>query len=149
MSDFSELCPLFNTGVFNEILFPWIPMTLAAQTCNALEGSETAGASHAGNFLFERTVIVTNAYVRRWTDNVEQVTLHLDHRASAGATPTIFATWIVASTFTMVANKYTWVPVTISAGKTFTSSEVLGFCIGGGTTSSGGEWDLLVRYKEK
>jgi hypothetical protein len=152
MSDFSELCPLFETGVFKEILFPRLVMTLTAQACNALEGSCTAGAlATKENFTFGRTVVITNAYIRKWTANAVTCTIHLDHRSTAGATPTIFGTATIFMTATAVSAinpKHTWQVVTVDA-KTFTSSEVLGVCIGGGTTSSGGEYDLLIRYKEK
>jgi hypothetical protein len=149
MSDFSELCPLFDTGVFHEIVFPGLNMTLTAETCNALEGSCTAGAAHSGNFTFGRTVVVTKAFLRRWTANAITSTIHLDHRTTAGAAQTIFGTWIISVTQTLKEVKYTWLAMTQAADKTFTSSEILGMCIGGGTLSSGGEYDLIVRYREK
>ena len=149
MSDFGELCPLFHTGVFNEVVFPRLEMTLSSSTCNALEGLITAGAEGADNFTFGRTVVVTEAYLRRWTANACTVWIWLDHRASAGAAQTIIGTWTISITTTLKEIKYTWNKLTHAADKTFTSDEVLGISSSTATVSSGGEFDLIVQYKEK
>ena len=104
MSDFSELCPLFNTGVFGEVTFPAVKMTLSQTLLNALEGLCTAGA-HSGNFVFGRTVVVTDAFLRIWTVNEETKTIYLDQRTTSGATPTNFATRIVTATVNNVETK--------------------------------------------
>jgi len=150
MADFSELCPLFNTGVFNEITFPNIICTVTSDTVNLLEGTCTAGAlAGQSNFTFGRTVIVTQAWIRKWTANASTIWLHLKHYTTAGATPTIFGTFTSSVTATQRMIKYTWNAMTHSADKTFTSNEVLGFGIHCGTAASGGEYDLIVQYKEK
>jgi hypothetical protein len=149
MSDFGELCPLFNTGVFNEITFPVIVSTASSDTVNLLEGLSTAGAlAGKDNFTFGRTVVVTNAFIRKWTANLEIMYMHLKHYTSAGATPTAFGTWTISNTYTLEEVKYHWKAVT-HTDKTFTSDEVLGLSVSCGTTSSGGEYDLIVQYKEK
>jgi hypothetical protein len=63
MSDFSELCPLFNTGVYNEVSFHNISMTAIAPTHNALVGVRGLATSPA-SFKFGRTVIVTKVFQR-------------------------------------------------------------------------------------
>ena len=148
MSDFSELCPLFNTGVFGEVTFPCIVMTMTSDTCNALEGSCTAGALKTNQFTFGRTVVVTQAWLRRWTANAITIWIHLKHYTSAGATPTVFGTWTFSDTATLKEIKHTWCECT-HTDKTFTSDEVLGLSVHCGTASSGGEYDLIVQYKEK
>ncbi|GAG53237.1 unnamed protein product, partial [marine sediment metagenome] len=65
MSDFSELCPLFETGVFHEVTFPNIDMTGITAVGNGLIGSLTVGvATASGNWTFGRTVVVTGAFCR-------------------------------------------------------------------------------------
>ena len=151
MSDFSELCPLFNTGVFSEVCFPSIGMTGHAGTTNALVGtlSATASSDKAGAFTFGRTVIVTGAYVRHRGIAVKgEEALLLKHCASLRASGTIFGSVTINITQSF-QEIYTWIPVTISAEKTFTSDEVLCFTDATVTTLSSGVYDLIVRYKEK
>ena len=71
MSDFGELCPLFNTGVFHEVVFPG-PMNLCnlGTGIDLLYGSaaQTCGGE-ASAFSFGRTVIVTEAFCQRDVTN--------------------------------------------------------------------------------
>jgi hypothetical protein len=65
MSDFSELCPLFNTGVFTEVTFPNIAMSQITASGNGLLGSLTCGAAtRTAVWTFGRTVLINNAFVR-------------------------------------------------------------------------------------
>lgn len=146
MSDFGELCPLFNTGVFSEILFPGIRMTDVTLCGNALD--HTLTASSLGNFTFGRTVVVTGCYVRKVASAAIAQSLELQHKTSRLAAGTTFGTMVVSNTITGMAVGQTWVGMTV-AEKTFTSSEVLGLTVAVGTAASGGIFDILVRYKEK
>lgn len=147
MSDFSEICPLFSTGVFNEVAFPNIAMTHITACGNALVGTLTF--TKVGNFTFGRTVVVTGAFVRARVKPTLDQNLKLMHFTDQLAAGTEIAT-LAASITASGAEVYSWVPMTMGTGVgTFTSNEVLGFTVGTGTESGGGTFDLIVRYKEK
>lgn len=151
MSDFGELCPLFSTGVFKEVLFPQLEMTTLTGTAsvygNALAGTLTF--TKEGYFTFGRTVVVTGAFVRRivTSDSGGIQKLVLLHAASGMASLVVIGTVGISVTADGI-NAMTWIPMTVTE-KTFTSSEVLGFCMMTGTILSAGTYDLMVRYKEK
>lgn len=146
MSDFGEICPLFNTGVFSEILFPGIRMTDVTLCGNALDHTLTADS--IGDFTFGRTVVVTGCYVRKNASAAIDQSLELQHKTSRLAIGTTFGTLVVANTVTGMAVGQTWKGMTVTE-KTFTSSEVLGLTVAVGTAASGGIFDIMVRYKEK
>lgn len=148
MSDFGELCPLFTTGVFNEITFPNIPMTAVTTCGNALVGTLTF--TKVGNFTFGRTVVVTGGFVRNQTKPTiaSTVVLRLVHFTSQLAAGTDFATLAVSITASGV-EVYSWIPFNTVTETTFTSNEILGFTVLTGTASGGGTYDLMIRYKEK
>jgi len=146
MSDFGELCPLFETGVFNEVMFPNITMTGVTACGNAMWGTLTF--TKEGYFTFGRTVVVNAAFIRRVGATVEgAMILQLMHHASHTTAGTVFGTFTVSTTGDGL-DKLTWAPMTVS-DKTFTSSEILGFTMLTGTALSAGVYDLIVRYKDK
>lgn len=150
MSDFSELCPLFNTGVLSEVCFPSIGMTNFSGTSNALVGTLSMAAStdKAGAFTFGRTVIITGAHVRHRGIAVKgEMALQLRHCLTLRASGTIFGS-ITINVTQSFQEIYTWIPAVVTA-KTFTSDDVLCFTEATGTTLSSGVYDLIVRYKEK
>ena len=138
MSDFSALCPLFNTAVYSELTLPYISTT-SRSTTNKFEGG----------IPFSRSVIVTHAYVKKHTTFTATATalkLALCKAASWAATRTVFATVILSATITTQAiGKY--LPFTVTA-KTFGATSVLNLKAlkkeAGGKTVS-----VIVRYKEK
>ena len=146
MSDFSELCPLFNTGVFNELTITGIAMTNITACGNALDHTFTA--SSIGDFTFGRTVVVTDCYVRKTVNPTLGQSLALQHKTSRLAAGTTFGTIVVSITLTGMALSQTWVGMTVT-DTTFTSSEVLGLTVGTSTASGAGTYDLIIRYKEK
>ena len=149
MSDFSELCPLFNTGVFNEITFPSIAMTKITASGNALLGSLTCGsATRTAIWTFGRTVVVTDAFIRRrYGGTVEGAgVIQLMHHTTMLAAGSVFGTHTASVTVSGIEYA-TWVPMAVS-DKTFTSNEVLGFTSLTGSALSAGLFDLILRYKE-
>lgn len=148
MSDFSELCPLFNTGVFNEVTFPEIDMNGITLSGNALVGSLVPSITMAGVFTFGRTVVVTNAFVRRTTLNSVEVNLYLRRHTSQQAVGTVFATASVTPTISIL-DKYAYYPFTFTASQTFSSTDVLGLGPSLGAAGSMGTYDLIVRYRDK
>jgi len=148
MSDFSDLCPLFNTGVFNEITFPNIDMINITASGNALVGSLASSITMAGYFTFGRTVVVTAAFVRRTSANSVAINLYLKRHTSQTAAGTVFGTATITPTLSILDN-YAYYPFTISAEKTFSSTDILGLAPSLGAAGSMGTYDLIVRYRDK
>lgn len=148
MSDFGELCPLFNTGVFNEITFPKIGLSGITASGNALVGSLASSITMKGYFTFGRTVVVTGAFVRRISLNEASNLIHIKHHTSQTAVGTIFGTLTLASQVSLWDN-YAWVPFALFTEKTFTATDILGLAPAVGTATSAGCIDLIVRYREK
>jgi len=152
MSDFSELCPLFSTGVFKEITFPHMyNLTGFSTTSNFLAGAVTCTSGVFSGFSFGRTVVVTGAKARRWTftansSNHTTMMLRLRHRASGAATATNFGSLTVTTTGE-VQSFLTWSPMTVT-DTTFTSDAVIDLGFGTMTETHVGCYDLIVRYKE-
>ena len=148
MSDFSELCPIFNTGVFQEITFPAISMTTITNCGNVFLGSLTAGsATKPSIFTFGRTVIVTDCFVKKREEVKGKTILLLNHHTSQLAAGTEFGSYAMSITASTVELYYTMVPMTVT-DKTFTSNEVLGLTVATGSAASGGVFDVILRYKE-
>jgi hypothetical protein len=150
MADFGEICPLFNTGVFNEITFPNIDMRNITLSGNALYGSLFPSITMAGYFTFGRTVVITDAYVKR-TDGASvtiSVNLYLKHFSSVAVAGTVFASASVTSLLS-VMDSYTFYPFTFSTSQTFTSTDILGIAPSLGAVSGVGSFDLIVRYRDK
>ena len=146
MADFSELCPLFETGVFSEVTFPKVTLTHVSPSGNALIGTILTH-SHKGWFTFGRTVIVTGAYVRPRVQVTVSQSVWLARYGSEQAIPTVFGTIKIDATAT--EEKYTYRPITIATPATFASNDVLGLTVGTVTEDGAGTYDLIVRYKEK
>lgn len=150
MADFSELCPLFNIGVFNETTFPVMYLTAQLPSANLLAGSCTVTGTTIGYFKFGRTVVVSSAFIKREVAvNTTEVELNLGHLTSVDAAYTVFGVVTLPVSASQYEIGYSWVPVTISAAKTFTSDEVLFFGVNAALTVSSGAVALMVRYKEK
>jgi hypothetical protein len=147
MSDFSELCPLFATGVFHCITFPRVALSTVSVSANLLAGTNAA-LTYAGNFTFGRTVVVTEAWVRQQSAALSiEGALNLVHKSSAMITGTIFGSVTLPISVSQAELWYSWKPFVAFTGKTFTSNEVLALQCA--TRVSSGAVDLMVRYKEK
>jgi hypothetical protein len=149
MSDFSELCPLFSTGVFKELLFPRIVMTHfgTANTENALVGTTAAMAS-AHAFTFGRTVVITNAWMRKRVVPVAAETLVLHHHTSKQAAGTVFGTLNITVSVSGQQVVHGYFPMNVTS-TTFNSTDVLGVLFATVTEDDAGEYDIVIRYKEK
>jgi len=153
MSDFSEICPLFNTGVFNEVTFPG-PMYLSGvlSLVDLLAGTANMDREALSYFTFGRTVVVTEAFIKREVaTNTTETTLFLRHKTSGtqALTGTIFGSITLPLTGSAHELGYTWKPFVAFTAKTFTSTDVLALGIASALTVSSGAVALMVRYKEK
>lgn len=151
MSDFSELCPLFNTGVFGEVVFPG-PMSLSSVgTLKDLLHGTVFLSGDNGAFSFGRTVIVTEAFLARQATNTDaEIAIHLHHKTSAtlANAGTIFASCTLPVSGSAHQLGF-WKAFTTFTGKTFASSDVLAMIAVSGAQDTGLLAGLIVRYKEK
>jgi len=148
MSDFGELCPLFETGVYSEVSFPMLHLLSGISvSCNILQATITADSS-ASCFSFGRTVVVTGAYVQRYGTNHTEECLKLGHCTSGPAAATVFGSATITTTLS-VFNEWTQQPFEMTGSKTFTSNEVLSLAFGTVTETHNGFYSLIVRYREK
>jgi len=150
MSDFSELCPLFNTGVYSELTLADVSFTSIGPTRNALAGPGDR-ATCPGSLKFQRTVLVTKIYAAKLvagTTGLAVCAVH--HKATGTAAGTIFASIRMSSTVTIAGhNVNRFKAMTQAANKTFLAADVLGFCGGGIDTAAATRACFIVRYKEK
>jgi hypothetical protein len=148
MSDFSELCPLFNTGVFNEITFPQINnLSAVTITANILGGTGDP-ATIPTDFKFSRTVIVTEAFARRYVGNSVVSNLHIGRRVGSGtAAATVKGTFTCTTSISIYGTHCYKAFATVTAF-TLNSADVLNVSIGTVVAGSIGAFDLIIRYKE-
>jgi hypothetical protein len=146
MADFGELCPLFNSGVFNTITFPDVALSTVSIGANLLAGTNEA-LTYSGNFTFGRTVVVTEAWVKRSTVGSIFFGIDIVHRATAMAAGTVFGSVTLSISLTAWEIGYTWQPFPVIAEKTFTSDEVLSFQTNVRVSSC--NVAFMVKYKEK
>jgi hypothetical protein len=147
MSDFSELCPLFTTGVYKEMTVNVVGFTGLSSTMNALKGA-VIKATKPCSLKFDRTVIVTKVFAHQAGVPATAVILLAKRHLSAGtAAGTAFAS-ILFSTTTTIKQKNSLHAMTQAANKTFLAADVLGFANKTKKTD-GGKFSFIVRYKEK
>jgi len=102
----------------------------------------------AGYFTFGRTVVITAAFIRRYSINEASICLYLKHYTSVAAAGTIFGTCTVTPTLSIL-DHYAYFPFPNVTSTTFTSTDILGISPSLGTNTSAGGYDLIVRYREK
>jgi hypothetical protein len=141
MSDFSSLCPLFNTGVYSELTLPGtFSLKSLASTTTKLAG-----------IPFGRSVIVTAAYAAKLTtpaSTTGNVNVKLYRATSWAGTATVFASLKISkTTTTQVTNKYH--AMTLAAAKTFSATQWLIMRSTKATAQGGTLRGVVVRYKEK
>ena len=147
MSDFSELCPLFTTGVYSELSINLIKFDGISTTMNAINGA-VIKATKPGSLKFDRTVIVTKVYANRIANPGTGVILcAMRHVATGTAAGVAFAS-IKASTTATVWPLHAIKKMTQASNKTFLAADVLGFSNKTKKTD-GGDFSFIVRYKEK
>ena len=141
MSDFSDLCPLFNTAVYNEIMAPSLTLTSISTT------------THLFRFpAFGRSVIVTDFYAAKLTTFAATCTA-LKLKLKRGATvatvagsKTAFASVTLSATIT-TQTKGKFIVGTVT-DTTFSATQILSIHTSkkeDGALSA----HVIVRYKEK
>ena len=141
MSDFSDLCPLFNTGVYGEILVPYIDVS-AGTTSICLTAFPPFG----------RSVIITDFYISKLTAfaaSCTAVIVKLYRQATSlgtMASGSAFASLTLSATATkQFLNTYTTGATTDT---TFSATQILK--VGKSKDEAGAKHvSILIRYKEK
>jgi len=149
MSDFSELCPLFNTGVYSELTICEMGFSGISTTMNALGGQRTRAAA-PGSFKFGRTVIVNKVWAQKIVNPSTTSTpiLVVNRMATSGtAAMTAFASIKFSATQSLYC-LYRAKKMTQASNKTFLAADVLGFSVKTKKTR-GGVFSFIVQYKEK
>jgi len=150
MSDFSELCPIFNTGVYNELyLGRWTASVYTSATYNFLS-SVGDPATAPTSLNLGRTVVVTKAWIRRVGAITTAVASYrLGKRTGSGtATQSIFGILALgedASAHPDFAGN--WQLISLTACMTLNTADYLDLSgVGAGTDAS---FDVIVQYREK
>lgn len=141
-TDFSALCPLFNTGVYSELT---IPGPISTATGTASTTVKLAGV------IFGRSVIVTAAYLAKLTALATaslNPTVKLFRQTSWASSGTCFASFEISkTTTTQILKKY--LAFTIAAAKTFSATQWLTVRTNKTVTNGKSIAGVIIRYKEK
>jgi len=153
MSDFSELCPLFETGVYNELY-------LGSMTCSMYNvgtynflSSPQAAADGPTSLNFGRTVVVTQVWVKRGataTAYTATLCIIVGRRTGSGTTAaTAFGT-ICFSMSTAVSQYRSrhWTPIDPTSF-TLSTADYLDITCASDETDSGEGIEVIVQYREK
>ena len=148
MSDFSEICPLFSTGMFKEVTFPAIGLLSAVTISANLLGGTGDPATAPCDFKFSRRVIVTNAYMRRYSNAGDVRDVTIGKRVGSGtAVATSFGTFTVTSTVN-IHDEHCWKVAGGFTATTMEAADVLNISQSVQTATANPEFDIIVRYKE-
>lgn len=155
MSDFGELCPLFNTGVYNELYLGTfstsVYYTSTTLTLNWMSNPSVPPDVPA-SFRFGRTVVVTGWWVRKKiaNNNSADVYIYLGRRTGTGtAAASVFgaATFSIGITaFPDIVNN--WRCASITASMTLATADCLNFSNSVGE-NDGPTVDIMIQYREK
>lgn len=135
MADFSALCPLFSTGVKNELFVPYKALA-AISTTTRFNTQPPVG----------RSVTFTTIYVRpttKWPSTTAGLKLLVGKAASQGAAYTVFASLMISETYTV--NK--WYAMTTTATN-FSPANCIRMGVSAKETNAKGA-EVILRYKEK
>jgi hypothetical protein len=149
MSDFGELCPLFNTGVYNELyLGRFTASVYTSATFNFLS-SVGDPATAPSSFRFGRTVVVTEVYARRiGAITTATASLRVGRRTGSGtAAQSLFGTMTFGEDATAFPDfARAWQAMGITS-MTLNTADVLDISACGVATDA--SYDIVVQYREK
>jgi len=150
MSDFSELCPLFETGVYNELYLGQLTGTIYTSATYNFLGPVGAPTAMPSSFRLGRTVVLTEVYVRRNADlAAPTVRLKVGRRTASGT-----ATQSFFGTLTFLSNIVTFPDIQRAwqamgpTSFTLNTADVLDISIDLGTDATG-LYDIIIQYREK
>lgn len=156
MSDFGELCPIFETGVYNELYLgeftTSVYYTSNTLTLNFLGSTSGLPAVAPASFRLGRTVVVTDWWVRKRVANNNSATVNITigRRTGSGtAAASLFGTAsfsVGITAFPDIVNA--WRAGYMTACMTLATADCLNF------SNSVGEddcptVDIMIKYREK
>ena len=155
MSDFSELCPIFNTGVYHELYLgrfsTSVYYTSTTLTLNWLSNASVP-ADVPSSFRFGRTIVVTGWWTRKKIANNESTTVNIiiGRRTGSGtAAASIFGTATFSAGITAFPDIVNaWRAGYMTASMTLHTADCLNI-----TNSLGLDdcptMDIIIQYREK
>lgn len=149
MSDFGELCPLFNTGVYNELYLGRFTASVYTSATYNFLSSVGDPATAPSSFRFGRTVVVTEVYARRvGAVTTAAASLRVGRRTGSGtAVQSLFGTMTFgddASSFPDYTRAWQAMGMT---SMTLNTADVLDISACGVATDA--SYDIIVQYREK
>jgi len=149
MSDFGELCPLFNTGVYNELYLGRFTASVYTSATYNFLSSVGDPATAPSSFRFGRTVVVTEVYARRvGAITTATASLRVGRRTGSGtAVQSLFGTMTFgedASAFPDYTRAWQAMGMT---SMTLNTADVLDISACGVATDA--SYDIIVQYREK
>lgn len=150
MSDFSELCPLFSTGVYNELYLGEFSGSAYASPTQNFMSSAGDPATAPSSFRFGRTIVVTELYARkRITPTTATCCLVLGRRTGSGtATISPFGTLCMSTGITAFPQIVRAWRAMGPTAMTLNTADVLSITntLAG---DDGGSFDIIIQYREK
>jgi len=134
---FSELCPLFNTGVYGEVTLPEASLSSVATTVNIHHG-----------FCFGRKVVVTDAYVVKgtgtWTTAAIFNLMHLTTASISVASQTLVGSYaFITSSASQTMGHCLTMNIT---NTTFDTTDIVS--TSNESEVTGGKVAVIIRYKD-
>lgn len=152
MSDFGELCPLFNTGVYNELYLGRFTTSIYTSATYNFLSSVGDPATAPSSLRFGRTIVVTGWWTRKKVANNNSATVNIiiGRRTGSGtAVQSVFgtATYSIGITaFPDIVNS--WRAGYMTACMTLNTADCLDI-----STSVGEDdcptLDIIIQYREK
>jgi len=153
MSDFSELCPLFSTGVYKELYLG--SLTTSIYNVGTYNFLSSAGdpAAEPTSLNLGRTVVVTQVWVKRGataTAYTATLCLLVGRRTGSG-TATISDFGTICFSMSTAVSQYRsrhWTPIDPTSF-TLHTADFLNISCASDETDSGEGIEIIVQYREK
>ena len=150
MSDFSELCPLFTTGVYNELYLGDMTLSIYDSATYNFLSNPGSPATCPSSFRFGRSVVVTECWVKRKTQATplsHTICVYIGRRTGTGsAVQSLFGTITFSmslSTFPNIVNAWQAMGPT---SFTLHTADVLDISC---ALPDAMECEFIVQYREK
>jgi len=149
MSSFGELCPLFNTGVYNELYLGRLTGSIYTTTTMNFLSNPGSPATCPTSFRLGRTVVVTELFLRRFVANTTaSISLHVGRRTGTGsAVVSGFGTLTFEDDVTTFPDFSRVLRPLGATSFTLHTADALQIGINGEATA--GDFDIIVQYREK
>jgi hypothetical protein len=153
MSDFSELCPLFETGVYNELYLGSFTLASWDSATYNLLSNPGDPATCPSSFRLGRTVLVTEAFARRWgqaTLLTATVCLLFGRRALSGTVDaSVFGTVTYSMSTSAIPNIHGhWQAVGLTSF-TLATADCLNIAVTEPDADASMAVEIIIQYRDK